>query len=231
MKSTRMNAGFSITEMMVSMTIGLIVTAGMVALMSNSLHNTSRIVKMNKLSEELRGTMMMMSRDLRRSSYTANSVYCFGNPECGALGPVGSAGSVLLPGDITITDSQDCLTFNLDRDHDGDATEDGAGGFRRVVAGGVGQIQMWIGDASPDCGASHADWVAVTNAGDMDITSFVVSDGLSYSEVLLADGNGNPLTTQKIRKITMTLDARLIHDNNITRRIQNAIRVRNNYWF
>lgn len=231
MKATRINAGFSITEMMVSMTIGLIATAGMVALMSNSLHNTSRIVKMNKLSEELRGTMMMMSRDLRRSSYTANAVYCFGNPDCGTLGSVGGAGSVLLPGDITINDSQDCVTFNLDRDHDGDATEDGAGGFRRVSVNGVGQIQMWIGGASPDCGASHPDWVAVTNADDMDITSFLVSDGLSYNEVLLADGDGNPMTTQKVRKILMRVNARLIHDNNISRTIENTIKVRNNYWF
>lgn len=218
-------------EMLVAMTIGLIATASMVALMSNSLHNTSRIVNMNKLSEELRSAMQMMSRDLRRSSYTANAVYCFGNPDCGTLGSVGSAGSVLLPGDITINDSKDCLVFNLDRDHDGDATEDSAGGFRRVVNNEVGQIQMWIGGASPDCAAPPQDWAALTDADRLNITSFVVSDDLSYNEVLLADGNGVPLTTQKVRRITMTLEARLNNDSSITRKIENTIKVRNNYWF
>lgn len=231
MKFKNRQGGFSITEMMVAMTIGLVVTAAMVTLMSNSLYNTSRIVKMNKLAEELRTTMQMMTRDVRRSSYTANAVYCFGNPDCDSLGSVGSAGSVLLPGDVTINDSNDCLTFLLDRDHDGDATEDGAGGFRRVVNDGVGQIEMWIGNSSPDCAGSHANWVALTDADQLNITSFVVSDDPSYNDVLLADGDGTPLLTQKVRRILMVMQAELSNDADITRTIENTIKVRNNYWF
>lgn len=224
-------AGFSIMEVMVAMSIGLVVTASMVTLMANSLSNTSRIVKMNKLTEELRTTMQLMSRDVRRSSYTANAVYCFGNPDCSTLGSVGSAGSVLLPGDVTIGDANDCLTFNLDRDHDGDATEDGAGGFRRVVTAGVGQIETWIGGASPDCDADDANWVALTDPGQIDVTAFTVDDALSYNEVLLADGDGNVLTMQRVRRISMVVQARLTIDNSITRTIENTIKVRNNFWF
>jgi hypothetical protein len=218
-------------EMMVAMSIGLVVTASMVALMSSSLHNTVRIVKMNKLAEDLRTTMQMMSRDVRRSSYTANAVYCFGNPDCSSLGSVGSAGSVLLPGDVTISNTNDCLMFNLDRDHDGDATEDGAGGFRRVVADGVGQIQMWIGNATPACGSSDENWVTITDADEMNITSFDVNDDLSYDEVLLADGGGNPLFSQRVRRISMVVEAQLTTDSSITRTIENTIKVRNNFWF
>ncbi|MGI9570282.1 MAG: PilW family protein, partial [Desulfobulbia bacterium] len=134
MKFIRNNTGFSTMELLISLTIGLVVTGSMIMLMSNSLSNTSRIVQMNKLSEELRTNMMLMSRDLRRSSYSANAIYCYGNPDCTTLGAVGAAGYVLMPGDITINDANNCLTYRLDRDHDGDATEDGAGGFRRVVS-------------------------------------------------------------------------------------------------
>ena len=231
MKLIRKNNGFSTMELMVSMTIGLVVTAAMVALMSNSMQNTSRIVKMNKLSEELRNTMMLMSRDLRRSSYSANAIYCYGNPSCNTMGSVGTAGYVLLPGDITISDDNSCLTFNLDRDHDGDATEDGAGGFRRVVSDGVGQLEIWIGDNNPDCDSSHANWAAMSDTNQIDITSFSVTDNLSYNEVLVADSDGTPTTTQKVRRILMVMDGQLVNDTGITRTIENTIKVRNNYWF
>lgn len=231
MRNFKSSAGFSLMEMMVAMTIGLIASGAMIALMSSSLWNTARIVKMNKLAEDLRTTVQMMSRDVRRSSYTANAVYCFGNPECSTLGSVGSAGSVLLPGDVTINDDSNCITFNLDRDHDGDATEDDAGGFRRVEVDGVGQIETWIGDASPDCAASDADWAALTDADQINITAFTVNDDQSYNEVLLADGDGNPLTSQRVRRILMTVDAELVNDDSITRTIETTIKVRNNLWF
>lgn len=233
MRLARKNAGFSVTEMMIAMSIGLLVTASMIAVMSNSLSNTSRLVKMNKLAEDLRTTMQMMSRDVRRSSYTANAVYCFGNPDCSNLGSVGTAGSVLLPGDVTISESEDCITFLLDRDQDGDATEDDAGGFRRMEIDEIGEIQMWIGDASPDCGADEddADWVAMTDPDQVDITGFTVNDDLSYNEVLLADGDGNPLTSQRVRRILMTIQGELIQDDSITRTIETTIKIRNNLWF
>ena len=231
MKLSRIQAGFSVTEMLVAMTIGLVVTASMIAVMSNSLSNTSRLVKMNKLAENLRSTMQMMSRDVRRSSYTANAVYCFGNPDCSDLGSVGAAGSVLLPGDITINESNDCLTFLLDRDQDGDATEDDAGGFRRVVVNDVGQIEAWIGDSAPDCAAADEDWVALTDADQIDITAFTVNDDQSYNEILVADGDGNAITTQKVRRILMIVSGELIQDDSITRTVETTIKVRNNLWF
>jgi len=231
MTFSKSTAGFSLMEMMIAMTIGLIASGAMIALMSNSLGNTARIVKMNKLAEDLRTTAQMMSRDVRRSSYTANAVYCFGNPECSTLGSVGTAGSVLLPGDVTISDENDCLTFNMDRDHDGDATEDDAGGFRRVEVDGVGQIETWIGDSSPDCGSSDANWAALTDADQINITGFTVNDDLSYNEVLLADGDGNPVTSQRVRRILMVVQGELTNDDSITRTVETTIKVRNNMWF
>ena len=136
-------SGTSLMEVLVAMSISLVVSASMLALMSNSLANTTRIIQMTKLTDDLRIALLLMSRDLRRTSYSAEAVYCFGNPDCG------TDGSVSLPGDVTINDSNDCITFLLDRDHDGDATENEAGGFRRTIANEVGLLQMWIGDSSP----------------------------------------------------------------------------------
>lgn len=213
-------AGYTLMEAVVSISISLVVTSAMIGLMANSLGSTSRIVNMTKLSDDLRNTMQMMTRDVRRTSYTADAMFCYGNEDCG------SDGSVTVPADITISNTNDCFTFLLDRDHDGDATENDAGGFRRRVANGVGVIEMWTGNNQPDCAANNANWVTVTNPGSMNITTFSVDDNLSYTQVIFDDDAGNTVS-QKVRKVRLAIDARLVSSAGVTRRIEDVISVRN----
>ena len=213
--------GATLMEVLVAMSISLVVTAAMIAMMANSLGTTARIVKMTKLSDDMRVALQMMSRDVRRSSYNANSMFCYANEDCA------SDGAITAAADITI-DGSTCFTFLMDRDHDGDSTEDNAGGFRHVTAGGVGVIEMWTGDASPDCSsaAGAAGWVQITNPENMDIFAFSVDDNLSYTQVIKDDGV-NPTVSQKIRKIRMDMQGRLVLDNTITRHMEDVIAVRN----
>lgn len=216
--------GFTIMEVLLSISLSLVVTAAMVALMSNTLGSTSRIVNMTKLTDDMRTTMQMLTRDVRRSSYNANAMYCYANEDCG------TDGSATLAPDISIAAGGECFTFLLDRDNDGDSTENDAGGFRRVSAGEVGVIQMWVGDASPNCTASDANWAKVTNPDSMDITGFSVDDNLSYTELVFDDGAGNTIT-QKVRKLRISLQARLTADNSIQREFEDVISVRNDLLF
>ena len=207
-------------EAVVAMSISLVVTASMVALMANSLSNTSNIVNMTKLGDDLRVTMQMLTRDVRRASYNANAMLCYGNDDCF------TDGSVTLPGDVTINADNDCFTFLLDRDNDGDSTENEAGGFRRVTPGGVGAIEMWTGGNAPDCAASDNNWLRVTNPDSMDITAFSVDPSQSYTEEIYNDGAGKVIS-QKVRKLRFTIDGRLVTDNSISRRLEDTISVRN----
>lgn len=224
--------GAGIVEVMVAMTISLVVTAAMITMMSNSLGSTARIIKMTKLSDDLRITMQMMSRDIRRSSYNANAVFCYANSNCGSDGSgVTLAGDVSIMNDGTlVTDGSEgnCVTFLLDRDHDGDSTENDAGGFRRAVSGGVGVLEMWVGDSAPDCSAAAGadDWVAITNPQNMDITAFTVDSGQSFEAEVYNDGMGNTLN-QRVRRIHMNLGGRLVMDNSITRQLEETINIRN----
>ncbi len=214
-------AGAGLMEVMVAMSISLIVTAGMVALMANSLGTTTRIVKMTKLSDDMRIAMQLMTRDVRRSSYNANSMLCYANENCGTDGALTAAA------DITINGAGDCFTFLLDRDHDGDATENDAGGFRRVTSGGVGVIEMWTGGSTPNCAsaAGATGWVEITNPDNMDIFAFSVDENLSYTKVIKDDGVNT--VSQKIRKLRMNMRGRLVMDNTIVRRMEDVINVRN----
>jgi prepilin peptidase dependent protein B len=220
----RRQAGFSLMEAVVAMSISLVVTASMIALMANSLGATARIVNMTKLSDDLRSTMQMLTRDVRRASYNANALLCYGNEDCY------TDGSVTLAGDVSISDDEDCFTFQLDRGHNGNSTDDDAGGFRRVVDGDVGVLEMWTGAAPPDvddCQDGDDSWVRVTNPDSMNITAFNVNDDeLSYTQVIFDDGAGNTIS-QRVRKVRFQIDAELVNDDGISRHIEDVISVRN----
>jgi len=230
MKISVMNnkqTGATLMEVLVAMSISLVVTAAMIAMMANSLGTTARIIKMTKLSDDMRVALQMMSRDVRRSSYNANSMFCYSNEDCSTDGAITAAADITLV-DLDADTANDCFTFLMDRDHDGDSTEDNAGGFRRVTASGVGVIEMWTGDASPDCtsAAGAAGWVQITNPENMDIFAFSVDDILSYTQVIKDDGAGNTIS-QKTRKVRMDMEGRLVLDNTITRHMEDVIAVRN----
>jgi type II secretory pathway component PulJ len=220
--STR-SSGYALMEVLVAMSISLVVTASMIALMSDSLAQTANIIKMTKLTDDLRISMQMMSRDVRRSNYSANAIHCFANPDCVTDGSLNS------PGDVQINESNTCFYFLLDRDHDGDSSENAAGGFRRAVADGIGVIQMWVSETMPDCDSTGAGWVLLTDPNEIEITGFSVDDALSYSEVIFDDGDGNQIF-QKVRKLRLSITGRLTSDETIQRSLQDAIKLRNNLY-
>ena len=215
-------SGATLLEVLVAMTISLVATAAMIAMMSNSLGTTARIIKMTKLTDDMRVALQMMTRDVRRSSYNANSMFCYANEDCGT-----DASGLTLAADVNISDTNDCFTFLTDRDHDGDSSENAAGGFRRVMDGDIGVIEMWTGDNAPDCDADAgaAGWVEITNPENMDIFAFNVDDNLSYTQVIL--DNGTDTVSQRIRKIRMNMQGRLVMDNTIIREVEDVINVRN----
>jgi len=225
-RGINVQAGFSLMETVVAMSISLVVTAAMVALMANSLGNTSRIVNMTKLSDDLRSTMQMLTRDVRRTSYNAAAYLCYGNEDCFKDGTVTMAGdTVTMAGDITINDDEDCFTFLLDRGNDGNSTNDDAGGFR--LNANSGALEMWTGGSSPDCAANDSDWVQVTNPASMNITNFNVNDDdLSYSTPIYTDSLGNTIS-QRVRKVRFRIDAQLVNATSISRRVEDVITLRN----
>lgn len=229
MKANRLHrqSGATLMEVMIAMTISLIVTAAMIAMMSNTLGTTARIIHMTKLSDDMRVALQMMTRDLRRTSYNARAMYCYGNEDCT------TDGTLTAVGDIQVADwdgdsVNDCFWFRTDRNLDDYATESPAGGFRRVVDDGVGVIQMWTGGATPACdaGADADGWVEITNADEMDITLFEIDDSLSYNDIVLQDINGKTVT-QRVRKLRMNMVGALVLDSSITRQVQDIISVRN----
>lgn len=211
--------GFTLVEAMISLALSLIVTTAMVGLMSNSLGSASRIIQMQQLTDELRNTMSMMSRDVRRANFNANSIYCYANSDCGI------DGTATQSADIAINNAQDCFIFGLDRDWDGDANNDGGGAFRLADSGGVGVVEMWAGSTVPNCTATSTDWMPITDPGFVDVTTLVVDNAGSFEGSILQE-NGTTLTV-RTRQVKLQLGGQLVLDNSITRQIEDTIKVRN----
>lgn len=222
MARVRFQAGVSLIEVMIGLALSLIVTGAMVSLMANTMGTATRIIQMTQLTDELRNSMSMMSRDIRRANYSANSIYCYGNVDCGLDGSATQSADIAITG----TDNVDrCFIFGLDRNWDGDASNDGAGGFRRATVGGVGVVEMWVGDSSPNCAAASTDWVAVTDPDFVDITIFAINDAASFTQTL--EDEAGTTVTQRTRQIQMQISGQLILDNSINRTIEDTITVRN----
>ena len=225
-------SGASLMEVLIAMSISLVVTASMIAMMSNSLGTTARIIKMTKLTDDMRVALQMMTRDVRRTSFNSDAVYCYGNQDCATDGTLTSVGIFDLVDEDpygNVDGINECFTFQMDRDFVDEKVDDPAGAFRRVVdAEGIGVLEMWTGGPDPDCTSAPgtAGWVEITNPENMDITAFAVDDGLSYTEEVLRDVNGNVLY-QRVRKVRMIMSGELVLDSSITRYMEDVISIRN----
>ena len=218
-------AGATLIELMIGLALSLIVTTSMVILMANSFGVATRIIHMSQLSDELRNSMSMITRDLRRANYSANGIFCYGNSQCGASGGISpQAGDVLISGE--------CISFTLDRNSDGDAANDPVGGFRREeTTDGIGVIEMYTGTNSTPC-AINTGWFQLTDPGIVNVSAFEIDDTASFTRVI-QEGETTTFTNRQ-RQITLALEGQVVLEqdsgiNMVNRRIEDVIFIRNDY--
>jgi prepilin-type N-terminal cleavage/methylation domain-containing protein len=72
--------GFGLIELMVSMVIGVLLMLGMVTFLLNNLKSNRDVILATRLDQELRSTMTLLSRDVRRAGYWGNTIAASGNP-------------------------------------------------------------------------------------------------------------------------------------------------------
>lgn len=235
-RTQKRQTGVTLIEAMISLALSMIVTSAMVVLMANTMGTSTRIIQMSQLTDELRNAMSMMTRDVRRANYSANSIFCYGNSACGDVGAIAEQAGDILMADIDANGVNDCFTFNLDRNFDGDTIDDadGAAGFRWVTNGGIGVIEMWTGGASPDCSDAPgaAGWVEITDPDTVNITDFAADNLASFNKELFP---GEPIAfTNRQREIKISLEGELVLEQDmgnvvVIRRIEDRIYVRNDF--
>ncbi len=238
--------GWTLIETMIALAVGLMITAAMIGMMANTLGTGTRTIEMSRLQQELRIVMQFVSRDVRRASYNAEAIRCFGNLDCATDSTFPNG----LPGEITLNSANDCFIFEMDRNHDGDPTNDGSGGFRLLQVNGSGRIQMWTGDSDTTCASTSSSWVDVTDPRLVDVLNFeacleidpdddecngLLVDGtadpdspaqLSFSGRIDEDDSGNVIYL-RTRKLQIRIEARLRDHPDIRKTLIDSIRIRN----
>lgn len=66
-------AGFSLIELMIAITLGMIIITGVVYVASSGMRTNTETLRTTRLEQELRGVLLMLNRDLKRAGYYANS--------------------------------------------------------------------------------------------------------------------------------------------------------------
>lgn len=209
--------GLGLLEMMISMGLSLLVVTTMVVLMANTLGSGATNIQMSRLSQELRASMQLMSRDLRRANFHSSFLNCFANVDC--RDDLNIAAYV---NTIHINDARNCFWYWLDRDGNSDLSDDPIGGFRFSKISGIGVLQMrTTGNLAADCD-DDTDWESITDPNTVEITSFTISNSDSYSEILSAAGD-----TQIVEKIRLNINGRMTNNHSVQREIQDLILIRN----
>lgn len=209
--------GLGIVEMLVSVALSLIAVTVMVVLMANTLGTGSETIQMARLSQELRASIQLMSRDLRRANYHSGYLNCFANSDCR-----NDLGIATYVNTININADGNCFWYWLDRDGDADLSNDAVGGFRYSTVGDIGVLQMRIaGNAAANCDDA-AGWELITDPDTIDITAFNISNSDSYTENLTSAGD-----VQTVEKIRLTINGRMASNPAVQRQIQDLILVRN----
>jgi type II secretory pathway pseudopilin PulG len=189
--------GMTLIELLVAGVISLIASSAMVILMASTLGTGTRTIMVTKLGDEMRTSMQIMTRELRRANYHSTFAACFGNPDCATtvviddyINSVSEAGKGIGIDD-TPWSTNDCLWFWYDRDSDkttllGTAAEPVAA-FRRAEDGdGIGIIQMTTAEhefSTAVCDVAREDtkWVDVTDPNLVDVTTLEIDNNIATS--------------------------------------------------
>ena len=227
----RRATGFSLVELMVALVAGLIVSAALVAFTMSSFRSNGEYVLSTRLTQELRNSLDLVMRDLRRAGY-----------DQGALG-------LLAQGTMSPFSSMhveaDCVVYAYDRfDQDGvytdgivDVDNGEVRGLRRVEVDyegatvGVIEYAVSADGERPACDGDTGDYDQFPPQCNDDSTWCPLSDPsiLNITEFALADNRtivGTAPTQVVLRDIGVQISGQLANSTEFTRTVKSSVRVR-----
>ena len=235
--------GFSLVELMISIVIGLVVVGGVISVFASAVKSHTDNLRMTRLNQELRTTMTLMTRELRRAGFWggAKTGVVLSAPAEGILNtlPTATALGQINPFAVVLpTIETNCITYNYDD------IPYGAGpvaaeqrGFR-LNAGGAVDSGTGTGVG---CGGT---WAAITDSNAINITALTFTPSSVALDIDgVTDGGGavpctptapagacvagffTPAPTVPVSEITITLTGHLVGDTATVRTLKETVRV------
>jgi prepilin-type N-terminal cleavage/methylation domain-containing protein len=232
MNSLKSNRGFSLAEMMVALVAGLLVSGAALAFLMSTMRSNGEYVQSVRLTEELRNSLDLASRDLRRAGYDDDALRYMST---GTFSPLSKI--QLVNGGA----ANSCIIYAYDRAAGTKGQVDTAAGevrgLRRVTATVNGIANVGIieyaestGTTKPDCGDASATytsyppacngvWCALSDPATLNVTAFTVTD---QSPATIVSGSQQ----MKIRNYLVTVTGQLVGSTDVTRGVSTRVRVR-----
>ena len=219
----RSQRGLSLVELMVGITVGLFVVAAAATLVANQLSDNRRLLLETQVQQDLRATMDIITRQLRRAgAATPNNVEAgiASSPvACGASNPFGTMAPV------STASSETTFSFYFD------ASQQGPYGFK--LENGIVKTLM------PRTGNTPV-WQELTDPNTVVVTSFeitprtVTSTELPCPKLCAQNLAVDPLDVRRycwpkliVRSYVVDIQARAKSDPAVQRALRNDVRVRN----
>lgn len=210
--------GFSLIEMMISITLGLLVLAATATIFSSELGTHSAVSKQARLHQDARAVMEFMARDLRRNGYFSGDVNAAVNP---------------FTGEWSVNDDGSCVTYAYDVMKDGTLNADDKFGFR--LRNGAISVRR----NAAQCTA-NTNWENITDPNTLTVTRLSFSKAAVFCTNIttnihtgclvgnadyVAPVNGDMLL--ETSDITIELSANLASDHSIAMTKTQVVRIKN----
>lgn len=213
--SKRRQAGLSLVELMVGITVGLFIVAAAATLVANQLGDNRKLLLETQVQQDLRATMDIITRQMRRAGALTPTLVQAG------IAASASAGGASNPyGEMSPTAASDIKTqfkFYFDED------QQGPYGFR--LNGSVVQTLM------PRL-AGEPVWQDLTDPNALTVTRFSITPRIISSVALPCprlcdDGTTSCWPQLVVRSFVVDIEAQAKSDSAVLRGLRNEVRVRN----
>ena len=229
---SRRQRGVTLVELMIGITLGLFVMAGVTTVYIATIKTSAQTIKATRLNQEIRTVMSVLSSEVRRAGYWNAVVTGIGN-----LATVPNPFTVLDSSDIQILDyntgTQNCILYSFDADENGLLGTNEIFGFRMDDDNGVIDATTASPTDTSDC--SSGTWENFTDENVITVTDITFSNDSSQcrnnSDTTNADcyttapANGD--TTVETGLVTVTIEAHLKGDTTSRKSLTDTINIRN----
>ena len=215
----RRHAVFSLIELMIALTAGIIIIGAVSMFTVATMRSYSENILSTLLTQELRTSMNLVVRELRRAGHDSTSVT-----------RVLTDGTASTFGNLEV--ETECIVYEYDRQVSGagpDATE--MRGLRWNTT--TDTLQINATSASIDCAANDG-WEDITNPQTVRITNFVptmvesefCTQLQSYPDPVDATITRYDLAVGSVKTISVCLEGQMVSRDNISRSVGDSVRIR-----
>jgi prepilin peptidase dependent protein B len=218
----RLSRGFTLIELMIALTIMLVASMVAVKLSANVFSTNAQLIHMTQLTSEMRSTMQIISRDVRRAGYDSDALAGFLTTEEVSSG-------VTMGDDLDDTDDDyvtDCLSVTYDDISSGNEVN---AVYRLRTISGVGRVSVHYGDStSCDTLITDGDWVDMSDPLLTNITALQFVHNEDLTDIAENLNNGHMIQVG-LEQVSITISATLRDRATVNRSITNEVQIRNQF--